>query len=229
MRSLLAACCLAVTIAAVPVVPTATAAAAADRGGRDTLRLRLRAAVQELPVGGERRAGYDRDKFDHWTDADGDCNDTRDEVLRQESRVRATGSECDISTGRWFSYFDHARWTDADDVDIDHLVPLAEAWDSGARRWKDGTRERFANDLRDRRTLVAVTDDVNQSKGDQDVAEWLPPRRGEHCHYVRHWVVVKLRWSLRVDRAERRALRREVADCPNGVLTVRTARIRTRG
>ena len=195
----------------------------------DRLELRLRAAVQQLRGARERRAGYDRDRFDHWTDADGDCLDTRDEVLRQESRVPASGPACDISTGRWLSYYDHARWTDDDDVDIDHLVPLAEAWDSGARRWNDGTRRRLANDLRDGRALVAVTDDVNQSKGDQDVAEWLPPRRGEHCRYVRQWVAVKVRWSLRVDRPERRALRREAADCRNRVLTVRTARIRTPG
>ena len=73
-------------------------------------------------------------------------------------------------------------WTSSSDVDIDHLVPLKEAWDSGAERWGAATRERYANDLGDPRTLVAVTDNVNQSKGDQDVADWLP--EFNHCRYV---------------------------------------------
>src|SRR5262249_13054688 len=146
------------------------------------------------------------------TDADGDCRDTRAEVLVQESRAPVTG-ECTIETGRWFSYYDAATWTQASDVDIDHLVPLAEAWDSGARSWTPGTRERYANDLRDRRTLVAVTDNVNESKGDQDIAEWLPD--DGRCRYLREWTAVKTRWSLHVDRAEKDAMTRLAADCAN--------------
>jgi hypothetical protein len=81
---------------------------------------------------------------------------------------------------------------------------------------------RYANDLADRRTLVAVTDNVNQSKGDQDPAEWLPER--QVCRYVAQHVAVKLRWSLRVDRPERRTLRALSADCPNRRITVTRAR-----
>ena len=102
-----------------------------------------------------------------WVDADGDCQDTRAEVLVAESRV-ATGGGDRESPAEWFSYYDRETWTDAGDVDIDHLVPLAEAWDSGAKRWTPTPGSGYANDLRDPRTLVAVTDNVNQSKGDQD-------------------------------------------------------------
>jgi hypothetical protein len=178
-----------------------------------------------LRVGPERRAGYDRDKFRLWIDADGDCLDTRAEVLTQESRAPVTG-DCTIETGRWYSYYDAVTWTHASDVDIDHLVPLAEAWDSGARTWTAKTRERYANDLGDRRTLVAVTDNVNESKGDQDIAEWLP-EYGQ-CRYLREWTAVKTRWSLRVDRAEKRAMRRLAGDCPNRLIRVKTAAVRHR-
>jgi hypothetical protein len=184
-------------------------------GAASAEHLRLRAAVRALPVADETPDGYDRDLFKHWVDADHDCQDTREEVLVAESRVPIDG--CTVTTGEWFSWYDRETWTQASDVDIDHLVPLKEAWDSGARRWDADTRERYANDLGDPRTLVAVTDNVNQSKGDRDVAEWLPDY--SVCRYVRQWVAVKLRWSLTVDAAERATLRDHARHCRNRVVT----------
>jgi hypothetical protein len=192
---------------------------------RDAVRMRLRAAVRALPVARERRAGYDRDKFHAWVDADGDCRDTRAEVLVEES-LRAVTGDCTIETGRWYSYYDAATWTNASDVDIDHLVPLAEAWDSGARTWTPRTRQRYANDLGDGRALVAVTDNVNQSKGDQDIAEWVPDHG--RCRYVREWTAVKTRWSLTVNRAEKQAMRRLANRCPNRMIHVRVATVHHR-
>lgn len=186
-----------------------------------TVTIRLRRAVTKLPVAAERRRGYDRDKFRHWIDANNDCQDTRDEVLDAESVTEVSG--CDITTGQWRSYYDGEVWTEASDVDIDHLVPLAEAWDSGARRWTAGTRTRYANDLRDPRPLVAVTDNVNQSKSDQDPAEWMP-HLGK-CRYVREWVAVKIRWRLTVNRAEKQELRDRAANCNNTFVTVRRAKV----
>lgn len=185
------------------------------------VRMRLREAVRRLPVAAETRNGYDRDKFNHWIDANGDCQDTRDEVLVAESTVSVSG--CDISTGRWKSYYDKLVWTDSADVDIDHMVPLAESWDSGAKRWNAETRERFANDLHDPRPLVAVTDNVNQSKSDQDPAEWMP--QFGKCTYVRQWVAVKIRWSLKADRAEKRSLLRYAGNCKNTFVKVNKAQI----
>ena len=185
------------------------------------VRMRLRGAVRSLPVARETAAGYDRDKFKHWTDADGDCRDTRDEVLAAESRVAVHG--CDIIQGRWFSYYDRVTWRHSSDVDIDHLVALKEAWDSGARRWNAGTRKRFANDLRDRRSLVAVTDNVNQSKSDRDPAEWLPSYG--KCRYVKEWTAVKLRWRLKTNRVEKQRLTTLASGCPNTRLVVTRARI----
>ena len=183
-------------------------------GAANADSLRLRAAVRALPVADETPDGYDRDLFKHWIDADEDCQDTREEVLVAESRVPVDG--CTVTTGEWFSWYDRATWTQASDVDIDHLVPLKEAWDSGARQWDAATREAYANDLGDSRALVAVTDNVNQSKGDQDVAEWLPDFGV--CRYVRQWVAIKLRWSLAVDDAERKVLRHRARHCRNRVV-----------
>lgn len=183
--------------------------------------VRMRAAVKHLPVADETRAGYDRDKFRHWVDADDDCRDTRDEVLAEESKVSVSG--CDITGRKWFSYYDGRTWRESSDVDIDHLVPLAEAWDSGAKRSNANTRQRYANDLSDNRALVAVTDNVNQSKSDSDIAEWLPQR--SRCRYLREWTAVKTRWSLTVNRIEKRTLRRLADDCRYTVLQVTRARI----
>ena len=184
---------------------------------------RLRTAIADLPLKREVRKGYEREKFPHWSDADGDGCSTREEVLKQESKdpVTVTGT-CTITSGRWFSYYDQETWEDPSDVDIDHMVPLAEAWDSGARTWKKSVRESFANDLGDRRSLVGVTDNVNQSKGDRDPAEWLPEH--SQCRYLRGWVAVKHRWRLRVDSTEKAALETVAADCRNRRITVTLAR-----
>ncbi len=186
------------------------------------VHVRLRTAVKQLPVARERPAGYRRDRFKLWVDADGDCHSTRDEVLAAES-TKPVNAGCHVRTGSWLSYYDRLRWRKASDVDIDHLVPLKEAWDSGARGWDAPTRERYANDLGDPRTLVAVTDNVNQSKSDRDPAEWLPTHG--RCRYVREWTAVKIRWRLRVDAAEKRRLTRLAKHCPNSRLTVTRARI----
>jgi len=98
------------------------------------------------------------------------------------------------------------------------MVPLAEAWDSGARSWSPDRREAYANDLADYRTLVGVTASSNRSKGDQHVAEWLPSY--DQCRYLREYVAVKVRWSLRVDSAEKSAMQSLAGGCTNSTITV---------
>ncbi|MFC4783522.1 HNH endonuclease family protein [Nocardioides sp. MAHUQ-72] len=189
----------------------------------DSYSAPLRRAVSDLRVASEVRTGYDRDLFPHWVDADGDGCSTRNEVLIAEADDPVTvGAGCSLSGGRWFSYYDRVSWTDTGRIDIDHMVPLAEAWDSGARRWRTKIRQAYANDLGDGRTLVGVTDSVNQSKGDQDPAEWMPDFGT--CRYVREWVAVKHRWRLSVDRGEKAALASLAADCTNTTITVELAR-----
>jgi hypothetical protein len=88
-----------------------------------------------------------------------------------------TSSACAATSGNWYSPYDGATWTAASDVDIDIdiVVPLAEAWRSGASTCTTSRRQSFANDLT-RPQLIAVTDNVNQSKGDKDPSAWQPSR-----------------------------------------------------
>ncbi|QBR92229.1 HNH endonuclease family protein [Nocardioides euryhalodurans] len=189
----------------------------------ETYSAPLTTAIGDLTVASEVRTGYSRDLFPHWVDADGDGCHARNEVLIEEADDPVTvGSGCSLSGGRWFSYYDRVSWTSTSDVDIDHMVPLAEAWDSGARTWSTATRQSYANDLGDHRTLVGVTDDVNQAKSDQDVAEWLP--QYDRCRYLREFVAVKLRWRLSVDSAEKSAMTSLASSCTNATITVTRAR-----
>ena len=153
------------------------------------------------------RVGYDRDLFDHWSDLDGDRCNTRYEVLVAESLEPAETSDgCRPTSGLWLSAFDGTTTTNPRSFDIDHLVPLAEAWDSGANSWSSSRREAFANDETSPLTLIAVSASSNRSKGDRDPAEWLPPAVGYRCEYVAGWVAVKARWELSIDPAEKTAI-----------------------
>lgn len=184
--------------------------------------LTIAQALDKIPSAEEDRSGYDRDKFEHWVDADGDGCDTREQVLIDE-KTAGSVEDCKVSGGKWLSYYDGKEWTKSTDVDIDHLVPLAEAWDSGAKSWDAARLRSYANDLGDERTLVAVTDNVNQEKSDQDPAEWLPPLKSVRCRYAAEWVAVKLRWGLSADDAERDRLAELAADCPDERVTVEAA------
>lgn len=170
-----------------------------DSGGLARLAIEV---LQELVVAPEQRSGYDRDLFEHWSDLDGDGCDTRREVLIRDSRtepVRDPGRTCWIVSGLWYSSYDD-QWVQApSSLDIDHLVPLAEAWDSGAHSWSRDHREKFAND---EGALVAVTSGSNRSKGARDPAEWMPPHDDITCPYISAWVATKARWDLTVDRRE---------------------------
>lgn len=188
----------AVLAAALLVVPAAPATAAGTWSGTVT------DAVRHLPVQAEHDRGYDRGKFQHWIDADGDCQDTRAEVLVDESKTSARGG-CTIRTGKWTSYYDGVTTTTAGDLDIDHMVPLAEAWRSGAHAWNAKLREKFANDLGTGRSLVAVTASTNRSKSDRDPASWMPAQN--QCRYAKDWTATKIRWGLSVNQAEKNKLR----------------------
>ncbi|MGR8010765.1 HNH endonuclease family protein [Streptomyces hypolithicus] len=155
--------------------------------------------------------GYSRDKFPHWSTQSGACN-TREVVLKRDGTNVQQDSSCAAVSGNWFSEYDGATWSAASDVDIDHMVPLAEAWRSGASSWTTSQRQVFANDL-GQPQLIAVTDNVNQSKSDQDPGEWLPPLTSYRCTYARMWVDVKHHYSLTVDSTEKSALQGILNNC----------------
>ncbi|MEV5619357.1 HNH endonuclease family protein [Streptomyces bacillaris] len=176
--------------------------------------LSLADAVRQLPLADESREGYERTSFKHWVDADKDSCNTRMEVLIAESRVEPTVVDrCRVVAGEWYSYYDGVTLTAPGGLDIDHMVPLAEAWDSGASGWTAARREAYANDLDADRSLVAVTARSNRSKSDQDPSTWLPPLADARCTYAADWVSTKLRWGLTVDQAEADALAELAEGC----------------
>jgi hypothetical protein len=175
--------------------------------------------LRSLDVTPERPSGYDRELFPHWDYLGDDC-DVRDRVLITEARRGpSTGTSCPGGRGQWFSAFDGVIVRDPSELDVDHMVPLAEAWASGARRWSTALRESFANDLGYAGSLIAVTASSNRSKGDQDPAEWLPPRTSYRCTYVSEWIAVKWRWRLSVDSREQASLLVLVDSCGNPRVT----------
>jgi hypothetical protein len=202
---------------------TAPAAAQAQATSSPTLA----DALAALPIAEENRDGYNRDLFKHWVDEDKDRCNTRAEVLITEAVMApAVDANCKISGGRWYSYYDDVYVDGAKGLDIDHMVPLAESWDSGARDWDPERRQAYANDLGEHVQLIAVTARSNRSKSDQDPTEWMPTDADARCRYAYEWVSVKTRWGLSVDQAEANVLETIVAGCPEAVVTVAPAKIR---
>ncbi|MEU3192918.1 HNH endonuclease family protein [Streptomyces sp. NPDC006992] len=155
--------------------------------------------------------GYSRDKFPHWSSQGDNCN-TREAVLKRDGEGVETGADCYPTKGSWTSPYDGETWTEPSDLDIDHVVPLAEAWRSGASGWTQDKREELANNL-EIAQLLAVTDNVNQEKGDKDPAEWMPPSSGYHCTYARMWVWVKDTYGMTADTEEKAALEKVLSGC----------------
>ncbi|MER7410917.1 HNH endonuclease family protein [Streptomyces cacaoi] len=155
--------------------------------------------------------GYSREKFPHWS-SQGERCDTREKVLQRAGRDVKQNDECRAVSGRWTSVYDDKTFTDASDLDIDHMVPLANAWRSGAREWDQERREGFANDLT-RPQLLAVSATTNRTKGDQGPEDWQPPAKGYRCTYARAWTGVKSHYRLSVTSAEKTTLARMLESC----------------
>jgi hypothetical protein len=177
-------------------------------------------ALNTLKVAPESRTGYVRTKFKHW-DSTGNGCDSRKSVIISEAIVKPTvKTGCVIVGGEWLSVYDNVKVTDASKLDVDHMVPLAEAWDSGASAWTDAKREVYANDQTDPRHLIAVTGSSNRSKSDQDPATWVPTNKAYLCEYLTNWVSIKVRWSLSVDTAEKTAIANGLKSCKPTTLSV---------
>lgn len=175
--------------------------------------------INTLPVAAEKRTGYDRQQWKHWIGGYGNNCDTRKMVLIVEAVVKPTvDSKCTITGGRWVSHYDGVETTNPSTFDIDHMVPLAEAHDSGGHAWDADRKQAYANDLGYDASLVAVSASSNRSKGDKDPAEWLPPL--SVCRYVTEWVSVKFRWTLSIDATEKAALTRQASSCPQNKTTI---------
>lgn len=162
-------------------------------------------------------SGYDRDAFgSSWSDIDGNGCNQRDDVLLRDVepgtvRVQQQGRcDHDVLAGTWLDPYTGQRltFTDLKDlsqaqaIQIDHIVPLAEAWVSGAEDWTPDRRRAYANTLS---VLLAVDGPSNASKGADDPAAWRP-RKGYQCQYAIRWIAIKHTWKLAADPSEVRAL-----------------------
>jgi hypothetical protein len=199
---------LALLVALAVALPAAASATPPGIPSEATARTEL-AALTVRADGSS--SGYSRDQFPHWNTVSGACN-TRETVLKRDGSGVVTDSSCAATSGSWYSPYDGATWTASSDVDIDHMVPLANAWRTGASGWTLTRRTQFANDLTNPQ-LIAVTDNVNSSKGDQSPATWKPPRTAYWCTYSKMWVHVKYRYSLTVNTSEKSALTTMLGSC----------------
>jgi hypothetical protein len=186
----------------------------AEAARRQLSELRVRSAGS--------MAEYSREKFPHWSDAeefgwkipggtpDPESCDVRDAALIRDGQRERVEEYCDVVSGRWLDPYSGQTYTDPADIDIDHIVPLANAWRSGASSWDTAKRERFANVPRD---LLSVDDGLNQSKGDKGPEAWKPPRKAYWCTYSKRWIGIKHSWKLSVTGAERSALKQMLGTC----------------
>ena len=195
---------LVVAISSVTVVASASSSTLSESAPQRFVANDAKTILSTIKVENEYKTGYRRSLFTHWSDLDGNGCDTREEVLKRDStsRPQVDPYRCYVVAGDWYSVYDGARLSDRGDVDIDHVVALKEAWDSGAWAWSDSQRKAYANDLTDSRTLIAVRDRVNASKSDKDPSNWMPPLRSYWCSYLGDWISVKARWGLSMDQSE---------------------------
>ena len=159
---------------------------------------------------------YDRGDWRHWVDADGDCQDARQEVLIAESLVSVTfetDRKCRVETGRWYGAFTAVYADDPGDLDIDHMVPLKNAHLSGAWAWNPAMKEEYANYLEDPDHLIAVASRANRSKGAKGPEEWGPPEQSYWCDYATDWAEIKAWWELTMTDAEAEAVVEMLGTC----------------
>ena len=159
---------------------------------------------------------YSRDDSRHWTDEDGDCQDTRNEVLLAESLADVayrSDRRCRVASGQWFAPYSGTVLTVPGDLDVDHMVPLANAHRSGAWQWSPERKRLYANYLDDPNHLIAVTARANRSKGARGPEEWKPPDPSYWCGYSVDWITIKHKWDLTATAAEFAALDEMLNTC----------------
>ena len=175
-----------------------------------------------IRVAAETDQPYDRDYFGYPADLDANGCDTRDEVLIADSQVPVTKrtAQCDVTAGQWYSPYDGVLTGDPGDIQIDHVVALSEAWDSGANGWDQGAAIEFANAVSDDDNLQVASRPSNLGKSDSDPAEWLPDNSDAVCWYVATWSQIKLGWGLAMDESEYAAVTTILASCATSESTV---------
>ena len=183
-------------------------AEAAETKGADSNRewITLGELLTRIKIAPEQTVGYDRDDWKHWSDEDSDGMDTRQEVLADESLGETVIVGGRVQEGVWTSLYDGQQTDNPRSLDVDHVVALAEAHQSGGWAWDSLTRQLYANDLTSPDHLIAVSASSNRSKGADDPSEWLPPNDEALCTYLAWWTTIKFRWDLNMDQLEHDAI-----------------------
>lgn len=203
------------TVAAMPV-PTDTVSASRESSGPQ-LSIAVAQVRDDIPK-------YDRGEWSHWVDEDGDCQDARQEALIAESETPVTYTNedrCRVASGSWDGPFTGERFTDPGSLDVDHMVPLANAHRSGGWAWSEDKKREYANDLTYEGHLIAVEASANRAKGSKGPEGWKPPERGYWCQYAVDWIAIKNAWGLTATESEAAALGQMLDTCePSRSLTV---------
>ena len=155
---------------------------------------------------------YVRSDWHHWSDPDGNCLDTRAEILKKRSLVAVKMDKrgCRVKSGKWNDYYYPETLLEAKLVDIDHVVPLKHAHGVGAASWDSLEKEKFANDPEN---LVITNRSYNRQKGAKRIDQWLPRHRDYACKYVSDWVKIKKKYALRLNDSERSTVEDFRKDC----------------
>ena len=163
---------------------------------------------------------YDRKQWRHWADEDGDCQDARQETLIAESTIAVTytaDDRCRVESGHWVGPYTGTEVTDPSDLDIDHMVPLANSHRSGGWSWSNEKKSSYANHLAYPGHLVASTARANRAKGAKGPEEWRPPNGDYWCQYALDWIEIKRAWHLTATEEEVNALREMTGTCESNV------------
>jgi hypothetical protein len=181
-------------------------------------------AVAHLEVydGADTVEDYSRIAFGYWKDTDGDCQNTRHEVLIAESTASIIfkgNSECSVDSGKWYDPYTDTVITSASQLDVDHMVPLANAHRSGAWEWSQA----YMNFMADQDHLIAVSKSANRSKSDRGPEEWRPTNKDYWCEYAQDWTSIKNTWGLTVTSSEQLALNDMLDTCPLPIVEVAAA------
>lgn len=152
---------------------------------------------------------YKRADWKHWIDTDGNCLNTRNEILKKRSLTKAVINDCKVISGSWRDYYFPEVLKDPSEIDIDHIIPLKEAHLSGGANWNSAKKSQFAND---EENLVITRSSYNCSKGSQTIATWLPSAFNYACKYYRDWMKIKTKYGLSISKEEKIAI--PVEKCP---------------
>ena len=192
-----------------PIKPTPHETAIPAKSPGSDIDLEVSSLISGMPK-------YNRNDWNHWIDLDGDCQNERHEVLIDESLIEVTfkdNNKCQVLSGKWIDPYTGQEIYEATKLDIDHMIPLKNAHDSGGWQWNASKKKEFANDRTYQNHLIAVSASANRQKGAKGPEDWKPSNTSYWCTYAISWADIKDKWNLTVTEAELLALKEMLNHC----------------